>query len=624
MSPLVVSLLSAAALASVPVPDENIVVTASRTSVDAAEAPVSATVVDGETVEALALPLVADVLRLTPGVSVAQSGPRGSQTQLRIRGAEANHSLLFVDGIRFNDPAAGNEARFELLAADALSRIEVVRGPQSALWGSEALGGVVAVATADPLRDKGVSALGEYGSFDSARLAGQFAARTGEFGLAGSAGWMRSDGIDSLGGGGERDGFENRHASLKAVFAPADGVEAGAVGHWLEGESEFDGYDPATFLRSDTLDSTRNRLGAVRGWVDAELGGFELGGHASFLASTNRNRLGPSALNRTAGERLTLGAQASRGFGGHRLTAAVEHQAEDFRARDQVYFGGTDQDRSRDLTAFVGEWRADWSNALSTDIAVRHDSFSAFADATTLRASVLLRPAPGWRLHAAYGEGIAQPTFYDLYGFFPGSFVGNPALKPESSRGFEAGVRWDSGPFSAGATAFSNRLKNEILDTFDPATFTSSTTNASGRSRRRGIELDASWRPSGAVLVSANYSFLDSEERQVAGAALVREVRRPRHSANFLAAGSDGRFSWGASAAWVGSRADTDFDRFPAERVTLGDYLLASLRVGFEVMDGVEAYARTENAFDAEYQDAVGYATAGRSVHAGLRLRFGR
>jgi vitamin B12 transporter len=622
MSLLILSILSGAGPLPAPV-DETIVVTASRRPVEAEEAPVSSMVVEEAVLDELALPLAVDALRLTPGVSVAQSGPRGSQTQLRIRGAEANHSLLFVDGIRFNDPAAGNEARFELLTADGLSRLEIVRGPQSALWGSEALGGVIAAETPHPLRDRGVSALAEYGSLESSRLGGQFATRTGKLGLSGSAGWLRSEGIDSFGATGERDGFENFQGSLKAVIAPRDGVELGAVGHWLEGRSEFDGYDPITFVRGNTLDGTRNRLRSVRGWVDAEVGGWALSADASYLDSANRNVLGAAALNRTEGERLTVGGQASRAFGRHRFTAALEHEAEDFRARDQVYFGGTDQDRGRSLTAVVGEWRSDWSKKFATDFAVRHDSFSGFADATTFRASALVQPAAGWRLHAAYGEGIARPTFYDLFGFFPGSFLGNPGLKPESSRGWEAGVRWEGGHFGAGATLFSNRLKDEIVDTFDPATFISSAANATGKSRRRGVEFDASWRPSETVLVAANYTFLDSEERQVAGAALVREVRRARHSANLIATGKHGRLSWGASAAWVGKRADVNFDAFPAQRVVLSDYLLASLRVGWEVIDGVEAFARAENAFDADYRDAVGYATAGRTVHAGLRLRFG-
>ncbi len=623
MSILLLSLLSAAEAAAASPDPAAIVVTASREPVTADATPASTTVLDDETLDALALPVAADLLRLTPGAAVAQSGPRGSQTQLRLRGAEANHTLLFVDGIRFNDPAAGNEARFELLTADALTRLEVVRGPQSALWGSEAIGGVIAAAIADPLEESGGALLAEYGSHDSARLAGRFAARGGRFGVSGSGAFLRSDGIDSFGGGGERDGFENRHGSLKAAFAPREGIELGLVGHWLEGESEFDGYDPVTFRRADTLDNTDNRLRAVRGWAEASLGGWALQADASYLDSANRNRLGTSPLNRTAGERLTAGAQASRRFGGQRITAAVEHQAEDFRARDQVYFGGTDQDRSRSLTALVGEWQADWSPIFSTALALRHDSFSAFADATTVRASALLRPADGLRLHASYGEGIAQPTFYDLYGFFPGSFAGNPALKPEHSTGWEAGLRWDGGRIGAGATYFSSRLKDEIVDTFDPGTFTSSTANASGTSRRRGVELDASWRPSDAVMLAANYSWVDSDQRQVAGAALVREVRRPRHSANLLATGTHGRLGWGASAAWVGARRDTDFDSFPARSVRLDDYLLASLRIAYEVRRGLEAFVRAENAFDADYQDAFGYATAGRNVHAGLRVRFG-
>src|SRR5205085_7729096 len=113
----------------------------------------------------------------------ASTGPRGTQTQIRIRGAEANHTLLFVDGIRFNDPAAGNEARFELLTSDLLSRIELVRGPQSALWGSEALGRVIAVDTSDPFSRTGFVATGEYGSLDSERTAGRYTVRTGDTGV---------------------------------------------------------------------------------------------------------------------------------------------------------------------------------------------------------------------------------------------------------------------------------------------------------------------------------------------------------------------------------------------------------------------------------------------------------
>jgi vitamin B12 transporter len=602
---------------------QTIVVTASRQPVAAQDASVSVTSFDEEMVDDLGLPAVPDLLRLSPGLAVAATGPRGTQTQVRIRGAEANHTLVFVDGIRFNDPAAGNEARFELLTSDSLARLEIVRGPQSALWGSEALGGVIAIETADPFRGGGFEALSEYGSLDSARLSARYALNAGKFGVMASAGWLWSDGIDSFGAGGDRDGFDNRSASLRVEARPGAGLRLGVTGHWIEGRSDYDGFDPVFFTRADTADSTENRIAAVRGWAQGDWGGWTVDADASYLDSANRNRLAGAPLNSSFGDRLALGAQLSRRIGGHRFTAAITHEKEDFRARDTAFFGGTDQDRSRRLTAIVGEWRAEWSDWAVTDLALRHDSFSAFADATTLRASLLVRPTRGLSLHAAYGEGIAQPTFYDLYGFFPGSFAGNPALTPEHAHGWEAGIAWQHARFSLGATWFSARLRDEIIDVSIPHTFLSGTANAAGTSRRGGIELSAGFRPGAALNLQANYTWLDADEQRAAGAALVREVRRPSHSFNLIGFGEAGRFRWGASLAYVGKRRDTDFDLFPAATVTLGAYVLASANLAYRVLPELELFARAENAFDADYQDVVGYNTAGRTIHAGLRVTLG-
>ena len=263
--------LSLLFLASAAAADSEIIVTAARVPIDADRAPVSSTLFEEEEIDALALPAATDLLRLAPGVAIATTGPRGTQAQLRIRGAEANHSLLFLDGIRFNDPAAGNEARFELLRSDLLSRVEIVRGPQSALWGSEAIGGVIAVAGADPLARQGLAAEAEYGSLDSTRLAMHGAVRSGDFGLSGGIGWQRSDGINSFGPGGERDGFENVSATLKGIHRRG-AVEFGAVGFWTQGRSDYDGFDPVTFLRADTLDTTHNRIGAGRLWASGQWG----------------------------------------------------------------------------------------------------------------------------------------------------------------------------------------------------------------------------------------------------------------------------------------------------------------------------------------------------------------
>lgn len=630
-------LLLAAGTAPVSLPADPssapIIVTASRDPISLGDAPVSASLFDREALDRLAFPLTGDILRLVPGASVSTSGPAGSQTQLRIRGAEANHSLLFVDGIRFNDPAAGNEARFELLTNDSLSRIEVVRGPQSALWGSEALGGVVAVETADPFAGTRLRATGEYGSLDSHRASGQFAVRTGEVGISGTGTWLGSDGIDSVGDGGERDGFEHRSASLKAVFRPAADAEAGVAGLWVDGESEYDGVVcDANFVcpHANTLDETRSRIFALRGWGKASTGGaqpWDVSLSASLLDSRNRNRLGDDPVNTTWGQRSTIGAQSSKllraAGGAQRLTVAIEHEREDFRARDQQYFGATNQDRERHLTAYVAEWRGEWGDRLAGGVALRHDDFSAFADATTLRANLLVRFAEHWTVHAAYGEGIAQPTFYDLYGFFPDSFIGNPSLRPEHSAGWEASLRWSHGATQVGITGFTNRLKDEIVDTFDPQTFISSTANADGKSRRRGVEFEARHGFGEAWALAFNYTYLDADQQRFVGTTPVRELRRPKHSANLFALGRIGPVDVGASVAYVGKRRDTDFDVVPAQAVSLDDYLLGSFNVGWAVTPRVTAYARMENAFGVDYEDVAGYETAGRTIYAGLRLRLG-
>ena len=528
-----------------------------------------------------------------------------------------------VDGIHFNDPAAGNEARFELLTSDAIDRINVIRGSYSAYWGSEAIGGVIEAFTNEPQRDFGADGLAEYGGLDSVRASARASGRAGRLELGGSAGWQSSEGIDSFGTDGERDGFEHRSASFKAVFRPTADIKLGAVGHWIEGESEYDGLDPVTFRRADTLDETDNRIAAGRLWGEIDTGQWFGTLESSLLDSANRNRVGAAPLNSTFGRRFTAGAQLSRRMKAHRLSLVLDHQAEDFKARDQVFLGGTDQDRSRSLVAILGEWHAEWSEAVTTDLAVRHDRFSAFADATTLHATADIRPGRDWRLMGGYSEGLAQPSFYDLYGFFPGSFVGNPALRPERSRSWHAWLSWrERRPLSLSLSLFAASLRDEIVDVFDPATFRSTAANATGTSRRRGIEVSAEWRASRAANFSFNYSWLDAEERQVAGGLKLREVRRPRHSFNLMGHGRSGPFSWGATLAYVGARGDTDFDSFPARAVRLDDYALASIHLDWRISPKLEAYVRAENALDSRYQDVFGYRTPGRTAYAGLRLRL--
>ncbi len=607
----------------------DIIVTAALTPLPRAEVPPSVTLLDARQIERLGAVQAIDLLRLAPGTSVSVSGGQGAQAQVRIRGAEANHTLVFIDGIAFNDLAAGNQARFETFAAEGLGRLELVRGPQSALWGSEALGGVVAMRSPDPLGSARAAVAGEIGSRDFARLSGSLVSGGERSGLALTGSYVRGDGIDILGGGsGDRDGFETATVGGRAIVSLAGTVQAGAAGRYIRHRAEFDGRNPVTFARADTADASAARTAAGRLWL-----GF--GDDASpwqglvetqHLDSDNRNRTGAVRTNNSYGRRSRYRGQLTRRLGAgaarHILIAAAEREEERFGTRDLRFGGASDRDLARGRTALIGEWRAEWSDMLVTDLAVRHDDFSRFEDATTVRAQAELRVGGGLSLLASFGEGIAQPSFVDLFGFGPGSgFVGNPVLRPERSKGVEGGLRYAARRIALEAVAFSNDLSDEIVEDFSP--FPNYTVvNAPQRSRRRGIELSGEWRPAPGLHVGANYTYLDT--REPAAGDRLREVRRPKHSANLYADWQRDRLSVGGAVAYVGRRIDSDFDLFPAPRVALGAYALASARLAYRLAGGLEAFARVENALDEDYRDVVGYATPGRSVHAGLRLRLDR
>jgi len=598
-----------------------IVVTASRAEEEASDTPASVTLIDGKRIERIGSPLVPELLRLVPSVAVSTSGPAGSLTQVRIRGAEANHTLLFVEGIRANDPAAGNEPRFELLNADLASRIEVVRGPQSALWGSEAIGGVVAVDGKAPGAG-GTQAFAEGGSHATWRGAARTTYGEADRGFSIGIAGQRSGGIDSFDGAGDKDGYDNLGLRFAGRYRSSPSLLLGASGFALKAKSEFDGFDPFTFLHADTLDETRNKLGAGR--LFAELGDRERAyavASASLLGSSNRNELAGEFLNKTQASRRTLGLEGGYRFGKHRLIAAAESEHEEFEANDAAFGGFTNQDRSRNHQSLTVEWRGEDLGPIDAGLAVRQDIFSRFKDATSIRASVKTNVSSSLSIAANYGEGIAQPTFFDLYGFFPGSFAGNPGLKPESSRGGEISLRYSTGQLGGSVTYFRQRLKDEIATVFLPD-FTSTAVNADGESKRQGIELEGYYQPSEALRLAVNYAWLDASEPGVAGGQ-VREPRRPRHSGSVAVDGSRGRLTYGAAVVYTGERTDTNFDFFPAQLVRFDPFWLAIARLAYRLTGQLEAHLRVANAFDDRYQDVVGYRTEGRSIHAGLRLALG-
>ncbi len=609
---------------------ELITVVASRDAIQQTLSGTALTVIDRPAIEALSLPLVKDYLTLSPSVSVSQSGPLGSQTQVRIRGAEANHTLTFIDGIDVTDPASSGEFRYETLLADGVERIEILRGPQSALWGSEAIGGVVNIVT------RGTPASGEpalFGETEGGSL-GTFRGGVGggigndDTGISGQASYLRSRGYDIANSGGDRDGYENFTLHGKAQVKPTSNTQLTVAARYADAITEFDDFDYGAGVPLDAPLSTRARLIAVRsaGSIDLLDGRSTTSLAATLTDTVNRNRSAGAFENESDGGRIRFTGQSSLRFGDdgplrHRLTVAAEWQRERFTSIDADPTAFSNQRQNRTQTSLVGEYRLDDADPrFGGGVAVRHDWNNRFKDNTSVRVNGAAGLIGGFGVHASFATGVANPTFYDQYGFFPGFFVGNPNLKPERSRSFDGGVDWQRGDTKFDVTLYDTRLTDEIVGTFDSTTFLSGVANATGRSRRRGVEVSAEARPMDGLRLAATYAYLDATEQQVAGGLAVREVRRPKHSGSLTASYTSVAFDLSASAAITGDRQDTDFARFVP--VTLKAYVLTTISGVWHLNRHIDLTGRIENAFDSRYQDVFAYRTPGLTVHGGVRLRL--
>lgn len=603
--------------------DPAITVTASREPVPVALSGTAITIIDRPAIEALALPLAKDYLTLSPSVAVAQSGPLGAQTQVRIRGAEANQTLTFIDGIDVTDPASSGEFRYETLLAQGIERIEVLRGAQSALWGSQAIGGVVNILTRS---DTGLYGEAEAGSLGTVRLGAGGGTKLGAATLSGQASWLGSDGYDIARSGGDRDGYENLTLHGKALVAAAPGLNLGVVARYTNSNSQFDDFDYGAGVPLDAPFATRSRQLAVRASADLILFDDRWKQLLAFAHSdtANLNRTAGTFQNRSDGSRDSFRYQSSftlaTGAARHRLTGAVEHDRETFQSIDADPDALSNQQRSRLQTSLVGEYRLDVGDWLGGGLAVRHDWNNRFADATTIRATGAVRPGRGFNIHASYGEGVTDPTFFELYGFFPGFFAGNPALRPERSTGWDLGAGWSNTIAAIDVTWFDTRLESEIVSTFDPDSFLSGVANASGRSHRQGLEVSGSVTPAKGLRFAATYTYLDADEQRLAGGARSREVRRPRHSGSVSASYTGAAFDLAASAAITGARDDTDFARFVP--VVLPAYTLVTLAGAWHVTPNLDITGRLENALDARQVDVFAYRGPGLTGHAGVRLKL--
>ncbi len=615
---------------------ENLVVTASRTPVPAEQVGSVVTVIDREALDHRQTLIVSDVLREVPGVAVSRGGPLGAQTQVRVRGAEANHLLVMIDGVEANDPAANDEFSFENLTAFDVQRIEIVRGPQTALWGSDALAGVVNVVTREPTEPLTGRAFLEGGG-NATTTGGAFVGWLGESGsLALSASHLATDGENIAREGNEDDGYRNTTATLKGSYRTGAASTLALFARHTDARRDFDGVDfegtglPADAdLYSDVVVDYL-RLAArfqAPGSLDSEL-------RATWLGSDTENFTAGFEDSENEAEKYGVYYQASLPLRADldRLTVALEHEREKFRQRGVASpFGDPNQDQELDNTGAVLEYLANPTPKLALSGSVRHDDNSDFENATTYRLSAAYAVLPGiTRLHASWGTGRKTPTFIERYGYYPDLFIGNPGLAPEESEGWDAGVEQFliGGRLRIDATYFRADLTDEINGfVFDPVSGAFTAANEPGKSRRRGVEVALDAELPAGLAIGASYTYLDAEQPDPE-LGRAREIRRPRHSGsvNLTQQWLAGRAGVNLNAIYTGERRDTFFPPFPepAQTLTLDDYTLVNFAASYALTPTVTVYGRVENLLDEDYEDVYGFNTPGRVAYLGVRMALDR
>ncbi len=609
---------AAAALAVLPTPvfaqaaDDDIVVTASGFEQPRSETGQAIEIVGRDRLDQLQSATIAQVLQTVPGVSVATRGGLGGQTSAFIRGGSSAQTLVLIDGVRINDLTSPNGAfDFGALMTGNIGRVEILRGPNSVIWGSQAIGGVVNVQSIAPV-DGFEGRLGaEYGGYDTKRLNANIAGTKGVFeGSVGGA-FVKSDGISALAGGTERDGYANATGNARLKVNISDSFTLDFRSYYNRAKVE---YDSEFGVGANGLPVSRNRqfVGYVGAQFDMLDGRFH---NRIAYTRTDLRRIGTDPIVFSFNNFNVRGAIDRMEYhtafdlnDALTLVAGLEYE----RTFASTSFEGAAPDVARnDVVSGFGQIIVRPVTGLTLTAGVRHDAYSDYGGQTTLGGNLAFTPNEGRTMfRATYAEGFRAPTLTE--GQPP---YGNLQLKPETARNFDLGVEQQflEGKAQLFATYFNRRSNNLIA--FSPVSFQSENID---KVTAKGLEIGLDLNPSSQLDIRASYTLVDAINRTVGDTFGNRQALRPQNSFSLTA---DWQTAFGLS---LGSSLLVIGDSFDdaANNVRLNGYAIWGLRASMPLSDALEVYARVENMLDAQYTVVSGYNSFGRHATIGVRAKF--
>lgn len=582
---------------------DEIVISGGLTEAPANRTGATVDTLSGKDVELSGKPDLASIVDTLPGVSVTANGGPGAATTLRVRGLQARYAPVYLDGIDITDPSGTQQdLNFGALPTLGLGRIELVKGSQSALFGSEAVAGVINLSTAR-LEDEGTELRfgAEAGSFGTRSASVGFSQRAARSEASLSISRFETDGFSAAeenDGNTEADGHSASTLILSGSYDVSDSTRLGLTAFVIDTETDQDDF---SFLSGTAVDGTGVEYALRRGArVYAEIQGERIDHELSLVASRTDRDYPDGFTNAFAGERrelrylgeAELGANTGLAFGG-------QFSREEFTA-----------DASRgdyDIASVFAEVTTAPTGDLDLSFSLRADDHSEFGSEVTGRVAAAWRPADGTILRASAGTGFRAPSLFELFS----PCCGNAGLRPETSQSFDIGIEQTLGRATVKATAF----LIEIEDLIDFGT--TSYVQVPGTTTSQGVELAVDYQISSGLIGFANYTLTQAENED--GQQLFRV---PEHDLTLGVRGDlTDRISGSVTVQHVADVTDTD-GGFPAAPVALPDYTVVNLAAGFAVTDAVELYGRIDNLFDEEYQTTRGYGTSDRALYVGLRATF--
>jgi vitamin B12 transporter len=586
-------------------PAETIVVTASRVPQDIRTVGSSISVITADEIAKFQERFVLDALRTTPGLDAAQSGPPGGNASVFLRGSDSYQTMVLIDGVPVNDDSLPESLfDFDHLLTTDVQRIEVLRGPQSTMYGGDAIGGVINIITNRRSEGLAASGLVEGGSYGTSLVNGSVSG--GIDNVSGYVNFTRygTDGFPAanvLRGNHLPDGLQTTQVTAGGHAAASDWLSFDLALRSADSEAGYAGTDFTTNLPIDSPNEARTheRSGRLSATMSLFDGAFT--GTASVMDSITRRHTLDFLYGETTydGERrkadYVLSGKVVEWL---RFVGGLSWQQD--RAHTSY-----DDSRSTITRAVFAELQAEPVENLHLTAGGRVDGHSTFGDFGTYRLTAAYNiDATGTKLHAATGTGFRAPTLYELYD----SFSGNPLLKPETSRSWEFGIDQEIEKIAVLKLTYFDQSINDRID-FNPVTFVSFN---SGHTTAKGVELEADINPWPTVEVRGVYTY-DLTEDLATGA---QALRRPRHSGSLIAA-------WQATDALdltlklhiVGPRIDYG-------GVNLPGYATADLGAEYKITPHITVEGRIQNISDARYEEIYGYGTAGRSVYGGFAVKY--